>query len=120
MIPIHILTTHFFIIQFNIILALVERSPKSFTTYRFSVKNFAHIICLSHKCYIPSPSNYPQVDQPNNTSYLAKNTNYEIPYYILFTLFHYFLSLRSKYSPLQPVLRHPQCIPVCASLGRQS
>jgi hypothetical protein len=36
--------------------------------------------------------------------YLAKNTSYEAPHYAS----HHFISLRFKYSPQYPVLKHPQ------------
>jgi len=35
-------------------------------------------------------------------------TSYEVPHYAVFSILPPFLTLRSKYSPQHPVLKHPQ------------
>jgi hypothetical protein len=40
--------------------------------------------------------------------YLAKSTSYEAPHYAVFPISRHFISLRTKYSPQYPVLKHPQ------------
>jgi hypothetical protein len=41
---------------------------------------------------------------------LGDSTNYEAPPYATSPFSRYFIPLRSKYSPLHPVLKHPQSV----------
>jgi hypothetical protein len=61
-------------------------------------------ILLPHSCYIPSPSSLTW----SFWLYLEKSTSYEAPHYVVFSNLLSLISLRSKYSPQHPVLKHPQ------------
>jgi hypothetical protein len=60
-----------------------------------------------YTCYVPRPS-HPQF-YVSTWQCMVKSTNYEALRYGIFVVSCYFLSLRSKYSPQHPVLKHSQC-----------
>jgi len=66
---------------------------------------FAFLMCLM--CYMHSSSHPPPFDHCNDTGEVY---NYEGPLMQSSSTFRQFLSLKSKYSPQHPLLRHLQYV----------
>jgi hypothetical protein len=93
-------------IHSNIILLPKPRPSKWSRPFRISGQNCVYPSHFSHACYMPHPSNIPLYDHPNNIwwseqvmKFLTVQSSTASPH---------FLPLRSKYSPLHPVHKHPQ------------
>jgi len=64
--PFHAPTSRFLKIHLNIILPSTPRSSKRSLSLRFLHQNPVYASPLSHRCYMPRPSNSSRFDQPNN------------------------------------------------------
>jgi len=104
--PVHALTSHFLKIQLNIILPSKLRSPKWSLSVRFPHQNPVYTSTLPHTCYVPRTAHSSQFYHPNDIGWgiqIIKFINMQFS-----PLLFYLVPLRPKYSPLHPILKHPQ------------
>jgi len=103
--PVHTPTSHFLKICLNIILL--------YYAWFFHVVSFALVsppkpcICCPHTCYMPRPSYSSQFYHLINTGWRVRLSKLVTMYFS--PLPCYLIPLRPKYSPQQPILKHPHC-----------
>ena len=104
--PVHTPTSYFLKIHLNIILPSKPESPKWSLSLRFPHQNPLYAFPLAHTCYMPSTFHSSRFYHPDNIGLGAQIIQ------LLIMLFPplpcYLVSLRPKYSPQHPILKHPQ------------
>jgi len=101
--PVHIPTSHFLKIHFNIILPSLPGSPKWSLSLRFLHQNPVYTTRLPHTRYMARSSNSSRFYHPNNTGWAVQIIQLlimqrpPIPCYLV--------PLRPKYTPQHPILR---------------
>jgi hypothetical protein len=96
--------------KFNTVFTRALHCSLSWTTSIQSIKfhpNFLRsILILSTHLRLGLPSCLFPSGFPTNILYAF--LSYEAPHYVVFSTSRHFISLRSKYSPQHPILKHPQ------------
>jgi hypothetical protein len=99
--PVHSPLSHLRKTHFNIV---VPSKPESSKWSHFL--RFPNFCPLPHTYHMPCPSHSSRFDQPKNIWCSVQIMNLLIMYF--FSLPCYLVTLRPKYSPQQPILKHPQ------------
>ena len=103
--PVHTPTSNFLKIHFNIILPFTLGSPKWSLSLTFPHRNHVYASPLLHTWYMPHPSHSSWFYHPHHIGWVLI-----IKLLIMqFSPFNcYLVSVRPKYSPQHPILKHPQ------------
>ena len=101
--PVH---THFLKIHLNIILPSTPGSPQWPLSFRFPHQNPVHASLLPHTRYMPRPSHSSRFYHPHNIGLGVQIIKLLIMQFS--PLPRYLIPLRPKYSPQQPIPKHPQ------------
>ena len=111
--PVHSPTSHFLKIHLNIIFPLTAGSPKWSLSPRFPHQKPVRPSPLPHTRYLPRPSHSSRFYHPHDMGWAVQNIKFLITEFSTFPC--YLIPLGPKYSPLHPILRHPQLtfLPQC-------
>jgi len=104
--PVHTPTSHLLMIHLNIILPSMPGSPKWSLTFRFPHQNPVYATPLLNVCYMPRSFHSSGFFHSNNFGWGVQFIKLHIMYFSLLPC--YLFPLSSKYSPQQPILKHPQ------------
>ena len=104
--PAHAPPSHFLMIHLNIIIPSTPGSTECSLSLRFPHQNPAYASSLPNTCYVPRPSHFSPYNHPNNIVWGVQII--KLLFMKLSSLPCYLVPLRPKYSPQQPILKHPQ------------
>jgi hypothetical protein len=109
--PFHTFTSNYPKIHSNIILLCTPWSSDLSLPFTVFNENIISISHLSHACYMSHPVHPSRFDHPNN----IWRSVHVIKLLIMQSspASRQFLSLSFRYSPLRPVIRHPQSVILC-------
>jgi hypothetical protein len=93
-------------IHFNIVHPLTSWSSQWYLSFWISHQYPIYVPLLPHSCYMSCPSHYPWLDHSNYTWRRVQVMTHLIMQFSPTSC--HFSSLRFKYSPQHPVLKHPQ------------